>query len=143
MRIILYKTVSERIKINKVLEEELELVGSLRDASSITTPSILLQMNPVDYNYVYIPDFKRYYYINSITAMRNKAFLIDLKCDVLMSYSNEIKELEGVVSRLNTGSQYSTRKITTEVLEDTRRIDYDYTFTEDGSYILIGKGGVS
>lgn len=142
MRIILYKTVSERIKINKVLEEELELVGSLRDASSITTPSILLQMNPVDYNYVYIPDFKRYYYINSITAMRNKAFLIDLKCDVLMSYSNEIKELKGVVSRLNTGSQYSTRQITTEVLEDTRRIDYDYSFTEDGSYILIGKGGV-
>lgn len=142
MRIILYKTVSERIKINKVLEEELELVGSLRDASSITTPSILLQMNPVDYNYVYIPDFKRYYYINSITAMRNKAFLIDLKCDVLMSYSNEIKELKGVVSRLNTGSQYSTRQITTEVLEDTRRINYDYSFTEDGSYILIGKGGV-
>lgn len=142
MRIILYKTVSERIKIDKVLEEELELVGSLRDASSITTPSILLQMNPVDYNYVYIPDFKRYYYINSITAMRNKAFLIDLRCDVLMSYSNEIKELEGVVSRLNTGSQYSTRQITTEVLEDTRRIDYDYSFTEDGSYILIGKGGV-
>lgn len=142
MRIILYKTVSERIKINKVLEEELELVGSLRDASSITTPSILLQMNPVDYNYVYIPDFKRYYYINSITAMRNKAFLIDLKCDVLMSYRNEIKELEGVVSRLNTGSQYSTRQITTEVLEDTRRIDYDYSFTEDGSYILIAKGGV-
>lgn len=142
MRIILYKTISERIKINKVLEEELELVGSLRDASSITTPSILLQMNPVDYNYVYIPDFKRYYYINSITAMRTKAFLIDLKCDVLMSYSSEIKELEGVVSRLNTGSKYSTRQITTEVLEDTRRIDFDYEFTENGSYILIGKGGV-
>ena len=58
MRIILYKTVSERIKINKVLEEELELVGSLRDASSIASPSILLQMNPVDYNYVYILTLK-------------------------------------------------------------------------------------
>jgi hypothetical protein len=142
MRIILYKTESERIKINKVLEGELELVGSLRDGSSITTPYILLQTNPVDYNYAYIPEFKRYYYINSMTVMRSKAFVIELKCDVLMTYKSEIMELEGVVSRLNTGSQYASRDIKTEVLEDTRRIDYDYTFTEDGSYILIGKGGV-
>ena len=142
MELFLYKTADENSKLEKTLSEEVSLVGALRDASSIITPSILIQSNPIGYNYAYIPEFGRSYYIKNITAFREGAYIVDLKCDVLMSFKNEIKELSGVVSRLTSGSPYADRDVLCSVKEEHRRIDFPETpFTKDGSYILIAKGG--
>ena len=142
MELFLYKTADENSKLEKTLSEEVSLVGALRDASSIITPSILIQSNPIGYNYAYIPEFGRYYYIKNITAFRKGAYIVDLKCDVLMSFKNEIKELSGVVSRLTSGSPYADRDVLCSVKEEHRRIGFPETpFTKDGSYILIAKGG--
>ena len=68
--------------------------------------------------------------------------MIELKVDVLMSFKDEIKELSGVVSRLTSGSPYANRDVLCSVKKEHRRIDFPATpFTEDGSYILIAKGG--
>ena len=142
MELVLYKTTDENSKLEKTLSEEISLVGALRDASSIIAPSILIQSNPIGYNYAYVPQFGRYYYIKNITAYRKGAYIVDLKCDVLMSFKNEIKELSGVVSRLTSGSPYADRDVLCSVKEEHRRIDFPETpFTKDGSYILIAKGG--
>lgn len=142
MVITLYKTVSEKIRIEKVLENEVELVGALRDASSVMSPSVLVQEDVIGYNYAYIEEFGRYYYINNITAMRNKAFVLDMKCDVLMSYKDEIMEMSGVVSRLTSGSPYAERNVVTSVKEKHKRLYFpDCPFTRNGTYVLIAKGG--
>lgn len=142
MRLLLYKTVDEKIKINKTLTDEVELNGALRDQSSIISPSILVQTEPLEYNYAYIPEFNRYYFINNIVAYRSKAFVLELKCDVLMSYKDEILELSGVVSRLNEGSEYANRDITTECREEHTKISFEKGFTDNGTYILVTQGGV-
>ena len=85
MNILLYKTTNANNDLNKTISDKVELVGALRDVSSIIAPSILIQSNPIGYNYAYIPEFGRYYYIKNITAFRNGAYIVDLKCDVLMS----------------------------------------------------------
>ena len=142
MELILYKTADENSKLEKILSEEISLVGALKDGCSITTPSIMLQQNPIGYNYAYIPTFNRYYFIKNVTVVRKNIFMIELKVDVLMSFKNEIKELSGVVSRLTSGSPYADRDVLCSVKEEHRRIDFPATpFTEDGSYILIAKGG--
>lgn len=142
MELVLYKTTDENSKLEKTLSEEISLVGALRDASSIVAPSILIQSNPIGYNYAYVPQFGRYYYIKNITAYRKGAYIVDLKCDVLMSFKDEIKQLSGVVSRLTSGSPYADRDVLCSVKETHRRIDFPETpFTKDGSYILIAKGG--
>lgn len=142
MQLILYRTKSEKNRIVKVLENEMTLNGALRDASSVMTPSIMVQQDCVGYNYAYVPEFGRYYFVNNIVAMRNKAFVVELKCDVLMSYKDEIMELSGVVSRLNSGSPYADRNVVVSSKEEHRRIDFpECPFTRDGSYILIAKGG--
>ena len=50
-------------------------------------------------NYVYIPDFNRYYFINDITSVRQNLWRLSLHVDVLMSYKNEINNTNAFVSR--------------------------------------------
>ena len=143
MNILLYKTTNANNDLNKTISNKVELVGALRDASSIIAPSILIQSNPIGYNYAYIPEFGRYYYIKNITAFRKGAYIIDLKCDVLMSFKDEILNMSGIVSRLTTGSPYVQRDVLCKVTETHKRIDFPATpFTRNGTYILIAKGGV-
>lgn len=142
MNILLYKTTNANNDLNKTISDKVELVGALREASSIIAPSILIQSNPIGYNYAYIPEFGRYYYIKNITAFRKGAYIVDLKCDVLMSFKEEILNMSGIVSRLTDGDDYATRDIKTKCLETHRRLDFPETpFTRNGSYILISKGG--
>ena len=142
MQLKLYKSLDEKNRISKTLTDELILNGALRDNSSIVKPTILIQTDPLDYNYAYIPEFGRYYFINNVVAMRNKAFIVDLKCDVLMSFKEEILNMNGIVSRLTSGSPYAERDVLCSVKEEHRRIDFpESPFTKDGSYILIAKGG--
>ena len=72
MKVILYKTVSEKNRITKVLTDEVTLNGALRDASSVVSPSILVQQEVIGYNYAYIPEFGRHYFINNITSTMYK-----------------------------------------------------------------------
>ena len=142
MELVLYKTADENSKLEKTLSEEVSLVGALKDGCSITAPSIMLQQNPIGYNYAYIPAFNRYYYIKNVTVVRKNIFMITLSVDVLMSFKDEIKELSGVVSRLTSGSPYAERDVLCSVKETHRRIDFPETpFTADGTYILVAQGG--
>ena len=142
MNILLYKTTNANNDLNKTISDKVELVGALRDASSIIAPSILIQSNPIGYNYAYIPEFGRYYYIKNITAFRKGAYIVDLKCDVLMSFREEILNMSGVVSRLTSGDEYANRDIKTKCLETHRKIVFENTpFTADGTYILVAQGG--
>ena len=50
-------------------------------------------------NYVYIPDFNRYYFINDITSVRQNLWRLSLHVDVLMSYKKEINNTYAFISR--------------------------------------------
>lgn len=50
-------------------------------------------------NYVSIPDFNRFYFINDIVSVRQNLWRILLHVDVLMSYSKEILNTKGFIAR--------------------------------------------
>ena len=76
------------------------LNGTFRGEVSMTTPSINFYSNATpSFNYVYIPKFSRYYYVTAITNISNTLWRIDLKCDVLMSFKNDILNLYCVIAR--------------------------------------------
>lgn len=102
MSIFLYQNESAQNVVNKVLKNALELKGTLRESCDILTPSIMIENKDntiFNYNYVYIPDFKRYYYINDFKNVVNWLYQVNLKVDVLMSFKTDIKNLECVVIR--------------------------------------------
>lgn len=71
----------------------------LRGACGVVAPSLqLTTANPTQYNYAYIPDFGRYYFIREWTYA-DRLWQCDLEVDVLASYKTLI----------GAGTQYVTR----------------------------------
>lgn len=100
MNITLYKTKSPNNKVDKVLTDSTSMSGNLRDESNVMTPSIIIQSGNISqYNYAKIQEFGRYYFITSIDSVRNGLWRINLKCDVLMTYSSQIKQLKAIISK--------------------------------------------
>lgn len=79
---------------------------TMKDTTSIINPMIVLDthtadgenINPLRWNYCYIPDFRRYYFITNIVADHN-LWNIFLQVDVLASFKHEIEQAEVYVLR--------------------------------------------
>lgn len=145
MTIKLYHNDSDKRTVNKTLTNEGALANAvIIDDTTILEPRLKVRDNGiimVQYNYCYIADFKRYYYITNIT-ISNGYILIDCKVDVLMSYANEIKACTGVIARQeNVWSGY---------LDDSENFTNQYNnvslkafnspFSKTLSYILLVNG---
>lgn len=145
MQITFYANNSEYNRINKVLTSAETLEGTLRESSNVVNPSITVQAGSgiVTYNYCYIPDFKRYYFIDEITSVRNGLWNVKLHSDPLMSFKTAILNSTGVLSNSTSeddnyliGSQYVVNcKNSTDI------INFSGGFNDNGEYILITAGG--
>lgn len=147
MDITLYVNSSERQEINKSLSNDTVLTGILRGESSVISPTFTIEhANPSGFNYCYIPDFGRYYFITNITSVRNSIWRIDCSVDVLMSFKDAILALEVVVSD-NTDGDNETyvngKPWVTTVKSKTDVIMFPSGLLDSGEYILITSGGVS
>ena len=105
MIIKLYKNKAERNRMDKTnfLDDELVVTGEIREPTSIISPSISIfqvsNVNLIEYNYIQIPDFNRYYFVDNIIAQSNGIFRFDCSVDVLMTFKDDLYELDIVCSR--------------------------------------------
>jgi hypothetical protein len=101
MNIYLYTSSAEPNSFPKELGEAVKIEGTLRDECDILNPVItLVGFNPANtFNYCYIPDFKRYYFITESSVVRTNVMELIMHVDVLQSWSNQILEQTGYISR--------------------------------------------
>lgn len=101
MDIKLLKTADPPHKLNKAFTEIATITATLKDDTNIMRPVILLSPSyfSTACNYCYIPDFKRYYYINGKGITVGKLVQFMLEIDVLMSWQESIKNSTVVASR--------------------------------------------
>lgn len=102
MTILLYNCTAEEIKLNKSGDLTLvsTLTGTLRSGCDIINPDILIETATLPvFNYAYIPEFNRYYFLRNITNASKTLWNITLHVDVLMSYKEPILRLKADVSR--------------------------------------------
>ena len=93
---------SDKIVVDKNIDDITEMTGVLRDNCDIVNPTILLEVSADELakcNYMYIPDFKRHYYITSIVAVNNNLCEVSGHVDVLMTYKSGIRGCEGITYR--------------------------------------------
>ena len=147
MNIEFYTMGSERNAIRKVLQNNFTLTGSLRGESSVISPSFLIEhSNPSQYNYCFIPDFNRYYFITNITSVRTGIWRIDCNVDVLMSFQEQILNLDVIVSDdslPDTETYMQGEQWQSLVKTKTDVITFPSGLLETGEYILITSGGVA
>lgn len=145
MVIKLYKNSSDKRYINKTITNEKTLSSCrIYNDNSISTPSIKIETDsviPSGYNYAYIPDFGRYYYITDI-EVGNGFIIVNLSVDVLMTYKTAILASEVIVSRQQ--NQFNT------YLADEKFKSYEYEnqfvhafsspFTKNLEFVLTVQG---
>ena len=117
MNIKLYKMSCEDNRIDKTsfLTEIFNYNGTLRTETSLTNPVVEVQHSGIaafaSYNYSYIPDFSRYYFIDDIEIVRSFIVRLHLRCDVLMSYVHSIGQLPCIVAR-TSNEEYVSKDLT-------------------------------
>lgn len=135
---------NEKNAFPKNFNWSLELTGALKAPSNIISPTILVECeNPSSYNYLYIPSFNRYYFIENCVSVRTGLWEISCKCDVLQTYSTQIKANNGIVLRQkNIRSQYLTdNKISLNSNMRVRLKAFNYTFGSQNLILTVAGGG--
>lgn len=100
MEIQLFSMTSEKNRLGKSKTALATITGSLRNQCNILTPSIVIEyLPPTSFNYFYIPEFSRYYFVTNITYITNSIVEITGSVDVLDSYEQQIRANSGVIQR--------------------------------------------
>lgn len=143
MTIKLYKTASEKNRLNKSLTNEIVLTGFLREQCSVTNPIIKIEQstNLALYNYAYIQEFNRYYYISDIKTVRNNLWELSLNIDVLMTYKNDILNTTGLINHADLNQYLNDTNIVTNSKCTKQIITFATALPTDVDYLLIVAGG--
>lgn len=145
IQINLYKNTAEPNRLDKT--DYLTLVNSLngefREENSITSLSITIEYNKVpDFNYIYIPTFNRYYYVDDVISVRTNLWEIILSVDVLMSFKDAIMSCKGFVERneftYNEKIIDNKRVVEQGVDIEVHSVDNAPFRYDVGSYVLSG-----
>lgn len=136
---------SEKNVIEKNLTEFATFECNLKGDTSITDPTIIIEAeNPVTYNYCFIPQFNRYYFITDIISLRTNIWEIYMHVDVLMSFKDQIKTSRAIMDSTENedNTNYLDNGIYKALAKDkTDIIKFGSGLLESGEYILITAGG--
>ena len=103
MIINLYKYSGEHNRLDKtnLLSDAISLQGTARESIDRMSTSVLIEYSGTlsTYNYAFIDEFNRYYFIESDTIERNGIHRLQLTTDVLMSHKTGILNSYGIVAR--------------------------------------------
>lgn len=145
MVITLYQYNGKNNVINKNLTNGVNVDGSIKQPFNILRPSVNFRItqtlqNVKNYNYAYIADLGRYYFINTIDAISTDVFVLSLSVDVLKTYSAEILAASGTITNRENGNKYISNRVNIhDVRPQFEKIDFSVNapFDADGSIIMV------
>ena len=145
MNVSFYYNQSDDRQINKTLIEEKVFEGTVRDNVDVMNPVVRFFSSEIlRYNYCYIPDFQRYYFITSVTAVSNDIYDVNFTTDVLMSFRGEILQYPVIVdkqSQKDNGDEYiDDSSLVTDNLLFSSVYNFSRGFLDKPEYILITAG---
>lgn len=115
---------------------------TLKNGSSIITPTFLVAGESFDYNYCSFNG--RYYWITDITSVRNELWEVQCRVDVLASWKNDILNSKGFVKYSSSDNNQNIkdgRNVVTSNVERTASYLNMQMFDVKGSYILATLSG--
>lgn len=140
----MYNTSDSNNTINKTLANETEFNIKLKGNTSITQPVVVLHSNNIIlFNYAYIPEFNRYYFVDKIELFPNGIYNITLNVDVLESFKNDIKNSYGMISKQTNINNYYNDGYESEIKKEVDLYRSNITFNLDTKEkVLVTIGGV-
>ena len=113
---------------------------AVKTGSSIVSPIVEISTEELPaYNYAYIPNFKRWYFITNITYDRG-VWVLSLACDVLASYKTEIGGTSMYFERASAGQNVRLKDTLFPV---TGASSVTKTVIEYGNLMTFGSGDIA
>lgn len=141
---IFYTTHSKENEINKTLQSPVEVNANINVSElDVIRPQFLIKTADISGNYIYISKLNRYYFIDTKTNVDNIHTYLTLRCDVLMSWKDEIMNATGLVVKSQNGNSYYGG-VESECRTSSKR--YVYTngqniFSDSGMLVLVTSEG--
>lgn len=106
MTVNFYNSKIKKNEINKTLGTPIVKTCALKNGSSIEDPVLYMEHDATLFNcnYVYIPDFGRYYFISGRELVEHTEY-ITCHVDVLKSFETDIKNSSVIATRSNFGNK--------------------------------------
>lgn len=148
MNIKLCSSVSEIVAINKDVSIINDVSATIKGALSVENPVLILQYKSdiqSKVNYVYIPEYNRYYFVTDIINLTGGRYELHCKVDVLMSFKDYILNLSCIVdkqsSKDNANMYLDDGSFVVQSKEFVDTINFPRGFNDNGEFILITAGG--
>lgn len=73
--------------------------GTFKQSTSIREPIVDIEYGDIDFNYIYIEELSRYYFVEDVVLINANLKRLYLSVDVLMSFKNVIRNKTAIVKR--------------------------------------------
>ena len=131
-----------------VMNKDLTLIATfdiqMRDTQNVSAPILILgEIAGVDLktvNYAYIDEFKRYYFIRTITVGQNNIYTLAMECDVIETYKEDILNSSALISRRVAAGDYGDMAVSSEVRKEVEVFKSSRGFNGDKTIILSTVG---
>lgn len=142
MTITTYVNDSEEHVLDKSITKVSENISVvLKDDTNVITPTIIIS-NSIShhFNYIYISEFDRYYYVKNMTYSQQR-YYVECSVDVLMSFNSDIKDLEIIANR--SSSDYNVYQKDDSIPFENRSIISTQPFPSGfiGDTLILGVNG--
>lgn len=132
----LYFNHSTENKLNKVLTDKGTRTILFLDSVNFSNPIITVKTLPTDVNYCYIERLGRYYFIESVRNLKNELFELSLKCDVLMTYKNDIEKSKAIIIESTNEINPNNTDYIAEKNINVNEIVLENPFTENSDVLI-------
>lgn len=126
-------------KIGKSLRSTvLELNGTVLQGTTVLSPSFRVSLttgNINSFNYAYVPQYGRYYYITERTFVGGSVWMISMRVDPLKSHSSKIGNSYALVARTSNSNQYNANISDAMYPVSVNTLSYSAASSVDGGYI--------
>lgn len=138
MEVTFYKCLEPKNKVDKVLENGVTVTGQMKTDCNIDSLQLTFNRDTEIsfYNYCYIKELNRYYFIKDMTIDRNGSYTVKLEIDVLKTFADEIKKCYGKVKIC--ASPYDNSFNPSIEARYTKQIyNFESPFINDGVYVMV------
>ena len=139
MTVIFFKYNDIKNKINKTLENGLTVNNVvIQNDFDITAFELLIKDTNFnsEYNYCYIQDLERYYFIESVEKMNGSIYKIGLTVDVLKSFSTQIENINAIIVKSeNPDNNFVNCEVSENYTSEV--INLTDNFNHSGNLILV------
>lgn len=126
--------------LNKTLPDPVTMQGVFRSGFNVLQPSLQIKQGEVfTFNYCYVHELNRYYFIQNVNINNNNTFDVSLQLDVLKTYENEIMSATATIEAQQDSNRFiSTRQQIFDTRPTVERIEFEPNlFDAEGNVIMV------